>query len=57
MSGLVLGVVLGVFVNTLTADDKYPAEDCENLKVSVQMQLSEKRECLSEFFVLFLEST
>ena len=57
MSGLVLSVVLGVFVNTLTADDKYPAEDCDNLKVSVQMQLSEKRECLSEFFVLFLEST
>ena len=31
---------LGVFVNTLTADDNYPVWDCENLKFPVQLQLS-----------------
>ena len=32
--------VLGIFVNTLTADDKYPVWDCEMLQFSIQMQLS-----------------
>ena len=32
--------ILGVFFNTLTVDDKYPNRDCENLQVSIQMQLS-----------------
>ena len=32
--------ILGVFVNTLSADDKYPVLDCENLKFPIQMQLS-----------------
>ena len=46
-----------VFVNRLTADGKYPVQDCENLQLPIQMQLSEKRKTFSEFFVLFLEST
>ena len=54
---LVLGKILGVFVNTLTADGMYPLEDWENLTLSMQMQLSEKRKTFSEFFVPFLEST
>ena len=49
--------ILEVFVNTLTADDKYPVQDCENLPLLIQMQLSEKRKTFSEFFVPFLEST
>ena len=32
--------ILGVFVKTLTADDKYPNRDCENLELGIQMQLS-----------------
>ena len=36
MSPLVLGKILGVFVNTLTADGKYPVQDCENLKLPIQ---------------------
>ena len=40
MSPLVLGEVLGVFVNTLTADGNYPVQDSENLQVLIQMQLS-----------------
>ena len=42
MSPLVLRKILGVFVNTLTADCKYPVQDCENLPLPIQMQLSEK---------------
>ena len=56
LSPLVLGEMLGVFLNTLTADSKYPVQHCENLKLKIQMQLSEKRSTFSEFFVPFLES-
>ena len=57
ISSLVLGEILGVFVNTLTADVKYPVQGCENLQVPIQMQLSEKGKTFSEFFVWFLDST
>ena len=57
MSPLVLGEILGIFVNTLTADGKYPVRGCENLQLPIQMQLSEKQKTFSEFFVPFLEST
>ena len=51
ISSLVLGEIVGVFVNTLTADVKYPVQGCENLQVPIQMQLSEKGKTFSEFFV------
>ena len=57
MSPLVLGEILGVFLNTLTDDAKYPVQDCENLQLPIQMQLSEKRKTFSELFVPYLEST
>ena len=31
--------ILGVFVNTLAAHDKYPVRDCGNLNFPIQMQL------------------
>ena len=34
--------ILAVFLNTLTADTKYPVEDWEILKFPMQIQLSEK---------------
>ena len=37
MSPLVLGEILGAFVNTLTHDGKYPAPDCKNLQLTIQM--------------------
>ena len=49
MSPLVLGEILAVFVNTLTADGKYPVQGCENLQLPIQMQLSEKRKTFSQF--------
>ena len=57
MSPLVLGEILGIFVNTLTPDGKYPVPGSENLQLPIQMQLSEKQKTFSEFFVPFLEST
>ena len=42
MSPLGLGEILQVFVNTLTADSKYPLQDCENLQLPIQMRLSQK---------------
>ena len=57
MSPLVLFKILRVFVNTLIADGKYPVQDCENLQLPIQMQLSEKRKTFSEFFVPFLDTT
>ena len=57
MSPLVLGEILGIFVNTLTADGKYPVPGSENFQLPIQMQLSEKQKTFSEFFVPFLEST
>ena len=32
--------IIGVFFNTLTGDDKYPVQYCENLQFPIQMQLS-----------------
>ena len=56
MSPLVLDEMFGVFVNTLTADGKYPVQVCENLQLPIQLQLSKKRKTFPEFFVAFLES-
>ena len=47
MSVLVLSEILGVFVNTLTAEDKY----------SYQRQLSKKQFLKELFFAAYLKST
>ena len=57
MSPLVLGEMLGMFLNTLTDDGMYPVQGCENLQLPIQMQLSDKQNNFSQFFVPFLEST
>ena len=57
MSPLEVGEIFRVFLNTLTAEHKYPVQDCQNLQLPIQMQLSEKRKTFSESFVTFQEST
>ena len=57
MSPLVIGEILEVFVNTLTGNAKYSVQDCDNLPLPIQMQLSEKQKTLPQLFVPFLEST
>ena len=57
MSPLVLGEILGVIVTSLSADGKSFVQDCENLQLPSQTQLSEKRKNFSEFHVTFLQAT
>ena len=45
-----------MFRNTLTANDKYPCRELENLLSPIQMQLSLKLKTVSDFFVPFLKS-
>ena len=47
---------MGLLVNTLAADDKYPGLNRENLTIPIQMQLSEKEKSFSQFFPAFLKS-
>ena len=41
----------------MTADGKYPVQYCENLQLPIQMEVSEKRKNVSQFFVPFVKST
>ena len=54
---LVLCKILGLFVNTLTDDDKYFLLYRDNLTQQIQILLSEKRKTFSHFFSEFLKST
>ena len=54
---LVLRKVLGLFVNTLTEDDKYSLLYRDNLKQLIQILLSQKEKTFSRFFSAFLKST
>ena len=46
-----------MFRNTLTANEKYPVQDCVNLSSPIEMQLSLKPTICSDFLVAFLQST
>ena len=37
MPSLVLGQILGMFVDILTADSQYPVEGCENLQFPIKI--------------------
>ena len=47
---------LRLFVNTLTADDKYSLLNRENLTQPIQMQLCNKQKTFPYFFCEFLKS-
>ena len=49
--------ILGLLVNTLAADEKYPVLNRDNLTIPIQMQLSQKQKTFSQFFAAFLKST
>ena len=46
-----------MFVNTLTADDKYSPLNRDNLTTPIRTKLSQKQQAFSEFFLAFSEST
>ena len=56
MSVLVIHKILRLLVNTLTADDKHYLLNRNNLAQPIQIQLSEKQNIFSEFFLPFLKS-
>ena len=47
---------LGLFVNTLTVDDKHYMLKRKNLTQPIQIQLSLKEKTFSKFFFAFLKS-
>ena len=48
---------LGLVVNTLTGDHKYPVLNRDNLTIPIQIQLSRKQKIFSQFFAAFLKSS
>ena len=54
---LVLCKILGLFVNTLSEDDKYCLLYKDNLLQPIQILLSRKQKTFSQFFSPFLKST
>ena len=57
MSPQLFPEILGMLLNTLIVDGKYPVEHWEKWQLPKQMQLSEKLKTFSQFFLPFLEST
>ena len=49
--------ILGLLLNTLATDEKYPVLNRDNLRIPIQMQLSQKQKTFSQFFAAFLKST
>ena len=47
--------VLGLLVNALAAERKYPVLNRDNLKITIQMQLSQKQKHFFPFFAAFLK--
>ena len=54
---LVICKILRLFVNTLTAYDKYSVLNREYLKRPIDMQLPQKQKSFSEFCAAFFKST
>ena len=55
ISPLVLSEILGLFVNTLIAETKYPVQGSEIFQLPIEMQLSEKPKTFSQLFVPLLD--
>ena len=57
MTLLVISEILGLFVSTLNADDKYSLRNSNNLPQPIQMQLSNQKKNFPKRFAPFLRST
>ena len=47
--------ILRLFVNALTADDKYSGSNMQNFAQQIQMPASQKQKIFSGFFIAFLK--
>ena len=54
-SALVWSEILRLFVNTLTADNKYSRSNVQNFEQQVQRPLSQKQKTFCGFFIAFLK--
>ena len=54
-STLVWCEILRLFVNALTADDKYSGSNMQNLPQQFQTPASQKQKIFSRFFIAFLK--
>ena len=54
-STLVWCEILRLFVNALTADDKYSGSNMQNFPQQFQTRLSQKQKTFSGFFIAFLK--
>ena len=52
-SPLLTWKILGLLLNTLAAEEKYPVLNRENLMILIQMQLSQKQKVFLNFFLPF----
>ena len=57
MPALVRYKILGLFVNTLSAEYKYSRQNMQTFAQLVQTPLSSKQKIFSGFFISFLKST
>ena len=57
MSVLVISAILGYFVNTMTANEKYSLRNRTSLPQPIQMKLSEKEKNVCEVVPRYLKST
>ena len=48
--------ILGLLLNTLAADEKYPVLNRDNLTIPIQMQLSQKQKTFPQLFRELLKS-
>ena len=48
-------IILGLFVNTLFANDRYSLLNIDSLAQPIQRQLFKKQETLAKFFSTFFE--
>ena len=55
MSLLFTSQILGLLLNTLTTNEKYPLLNRGNLMIPIQMQLSQKQKTFRESFAPFLK--
>ena len=50
------GQIVRLLVNTFPADEEYPVLNRDNLRLPIQMQLSQKNKTCCQFFTAFLKS-
>ena len=54
-SAFITSKILGLLVNTLAVDEKYPVLNRDNFTIPIKMQLSQEQKTFAQFFAAFLK--